>query len=209
MIADRFVALCQRVGIPEKTALAAFSYLTGKYAEEHRKYHNLLHIERMLGWLDHTGQALDSIELAIWFHDVIYDPLGRDNEEKSALSFVEHCGISLPAAITDGVVRLILATDASRPRTGKPDENLMIDLDLSILGASPEDYEVYRIAIRSEYAAVAEEKFRAGRRVILERFLSQPIYSTHYFEDLEKQARINIETELTQFLSPPYPSAEK
>ena len=136
------------------------------------------------------------MELAIWFHDVVYDPLGRLNEEKSAEYFVEHFGACPPDSLTENVVRLILATDSTRPRTGTHDENLIIDIDLTILGASPEDYAVYKDAIRSEYSAVPEEKFRGGRKAILLRFLSQPIYSTDYFQQLETQARINMQEEL-------------
>ncbi len=74
--------------------------------------------------------------------------------------------------------------------------NLISDIDLSILGASPEDYAAYRDAIRCEYSAVPEGKFTAGRLSILRRFLSQRIYTTAFFEQLEKQARLNIQEEI-------------
>jgi predicted metal-dependent HD superfamily phosphohydrolase len=192
----RFHELCRRVGVAEELAGKAFADLASLYAEEHRKYHNLSHIDRMLGWLDATGERNDSVELAIWFHDAVYDPLGKDNEAKSARYFTEHFGSSVSAPLKDDVERLILATDASRPRSGREDENLIIDIDLSILGASPEDYAAYRDAIRCEYAAVPEGKFIAGRAAILRRFLSQRIYTTGYFAKLEGQARMNILEEI-------------
>lgn len=194
--AARFQELCHRVGVADPAATTVFAALVRHYSEDHRRYHNLAHIDRMLGWLDIVGENLDAIELAIWFHDVIYDPLGTDNEDKSARFFRDGLGRSLPSSLADAVERLILATDLKRARSGRDDENLMIDIDLSILGASPGDYAAYRDAIRSEYAVVPEESFRAGRGAILRHFLSQPIYHTQSFQQLEPQARRNMQQEL-------------
>jgi predicted metal-dependent HD superfamily phosphohydrolase len=191
----RFHELCRRAGVADELAGKAFADLASLYAEEHRKYHNLNHIDPMLGWLDATGERNDCVELAIWFHDAVYDPLGKDNEAKSARFFTDHLGSYVSASLNEDMERLILATDASRPRTGREDENLIIDIDLSILGASPKDYAAYRDAIRHEYSAVPEGKFTAGRAAILRRFLSQPIYATGFFGQLESQARLNIQGE--------------
>lgn len=192
----RFLEICRRIGVPDDIANSVFSELVHYYAEDHRKYHNLSHIDRMLGWLDATGQCMIPVELAIWFHDAIYNPLGKDNEKLSAGYFTEQLGPYISDQLANDVERLILATDASRLRTGNDDENLIIDIDLSILGASPEDYTAYRKSIRSEYSAVPETKFIAGRRSILNRFLSERIYTTASFEKLERQARLNIQHEL-------------
>lgn len=192
----RFHELCRRAGVAEELAEKAFGDLASLYAEDHRRYHNMSHIDRMLGWLDATGERNDRVELAIWFHDAVYDPLGKDNEARSARFFADHFGSSVSAPLMHDVERLILATDASRPRSGREDENLIIDIDLSILGASPADYAAYRDAIRCEYAAVPEGKFIAGRASILRKFLSQSIYTTGFFAKFEGQARMNIRDEI-------------
>jgi len=136
------------------------------------------------------------VEFATWFHDVVYNPLGSHNEAESARYFMEHFGSFINEPLADDVERLIMATDPTRSRTGRGDETLIIDIDLSILGASPEDYESYRAAIRYEYSAVPEVDFLAGRRSLLQSFLSRRIYSTRYFGQFEKQARVNIQDEL-------------
>jgi predicted metal-dependent HD superfamily phosphohydrolase len=97
---------------------------------------------------------------------------------------------------TEDVKRLIISTDPKRPRSGNADEDILIDLDLSILGSAPEDYETYRVAVRREYALVSDEDFTAGRRSVLQRFLTHRIYATDFFAQLESQARANIESEL-------------
>ena len=200
----RFNELCRRLGVADMSARNIFADLASHYTEDHRKYHNLSHIDRMLGWLDATGESIDSVELAIWFHDVVYNPLGSHNESMSARYFRDRLGTFIPGPFADTVERLILATDLTRTRTGSDVENLIIDIDLSILGASPEDYAAYRNAIRCEYSAVPEDKFIAGRRSILLGFLSQRIYSTDYFEQLERQARANIQVELESLETSPH-----
>ena len=65
----------------------AFDDLTRRYAEKHRYYHTLRHIDICLTLLDEVDglvSDLFSVETAIWFHDVIYDPLRNDNEAMSA-----------------------------------------------------------------------------------------------------------------------------
>ena len=151
----------------------------------------------MLAWLDASGEGTDSVELAIWFHDVIYEPLGGQNELKSAQFFFDHFESAAGSTLINDVMRLIIATDPTRPRSGRNDEDLIIDIDLSILGAPAGDYEVYRSAIRNEYASVPEPDFIAGRKAILQKFLSQRIYATGYFARLEPQARLNLRHELS------------
>jgi len=74
----------------------------------------------------------------------------------------------------------------------------LIDIDLSILGKSQREFEEYEKNIREEYSWVPEEQFRAGRQVVLQRFLERDsIYSTDFFrKKYENQAIRNIENSL-------------
>ncbi len=150
----------------------------------------------MLTHLDGSQPDDSTTELAIWFHDVIYDPRSPDNEAGSARFFEESLGQFLDAATRADVVRLILATDYSKPRTGKPDEDFIRDLDLSILAADPATYQVYHVAIRREYSQVPEKDFTLERRRILRKFLAGRIFFTAGLVDLEAAARRNLEAEL-------------
>lgn len=193
---QRFATLCGRAGVTSERSRHVSDDLFGRYSEIHRTYHNLSHIDRMLSWFDASAQGADDVELAIWFHDAIYEPLDSQNEAKSARYFGDCFGKFIEPQRAGDVERLIIATDPKRPRSGHADEDLLIDIDLSILGASPKDYETYRVAVRSEYAVVSEVDFAAGRRSILQRFLAGRIYATAFFAQLESQARSNIENEL-------------
>ena len=92
--------------------------------------------------------------------------------------------------------RLILVTDFRIEPTDDPDELLIVDIDLAVLGAPRGDYDAYRRAIRREYEMVPDDAFRAGRAKVLRHFFERPIYRTSCFERLEAQARGNLAWEL-------------
>src|SRR5437660_7778156 len=61
--------------------------LVSFYSEPHRHYHNQGHISECLDEFDasrYLARRPLAVELAIWFHDAIYETRAADNEEKSA-----------------------------------------------------------------------------------------------------------------------------
>jgi predicted metal-dependent HD superfamily phosphohydrolase len=76
-----------------------------------------------------------------------------------------------------------------------PDARLLVDVDLSILGAEPLRFDEYERQVRDEYAWVPGPVFRHERRRILEAFLARPrIYQTqHFYIARESRARANLE----------------
>ena len=179
----------------------AFDDLTRRYAEKHRYYHTLRHIDTCLTLLDEVdGLVSDpfSVETAIWFHDVIYDPLQNDNEVMSA-AYAKRFLKSIKIADHEiaKTERLILLTKhPSYPLS--EDEKYLIDIDLSILGAETALYDQYEKWIRQEYVHLSDEVFRKGRGEVLRSFLAHEyIYHTDYFrQKLEKRARVNLERAL-------------
>lgn len=168
------------------------------YAQPHRRYHNLEHLADCLREFDrakHLAADPAALELAIWFHDAIYDPRAADNEERSAELAVDWLGKSQASyALTDSVRRLVLATK-SHDASLHVDAPLLVDVDLSILGQPPERFWEYERQIREEYSWVAAEVFAAKRAEILQKFLARPrIFNTEmFFQQMEAQARINLQ----------------
>lgn len=157
-----------------------FELIAQRYGEPHRFYHGIHHVESLLKLLhdDFPALAKDraAVELALWFHDIVYDPRAHDNEEKSAALMSSVIGKAIPPELERKVVGFILATKHDRP-PADPDAQLVVDIDLSTLGASPEDFQRYSESIRKEYFWVPEEEYRQGRKATLERFLAQsPLY---------------------------------
>jgi len=167
------------------------------YSLEHRRYHNMMHVEECLEELDWSlYQCTDPIacEMAVWYHDVVYEPTSDQNERLSANKALFDClrlGVT-DEVFKDAVVRLILGTKHSSEAKG--DAATVADIDLSILGKPWERFSEYERQIREEYSHVPDRDFAAGRTAILDGFLRRPsiYWTTHFRERYEKPARANI-----------------
>ena len=79
---DRFIALWDRIKA-QGSAEQEFSMLKSLYSESYRFYHNMTHVENCLTELDSVRnlvQQSDLVELAIWYHDAVYDVKAKNNE---------------------------------------------------------------------------------------------------------------------------------
>jgi predicted metal-dependent HD superfamily phosphohydrolase len=183
------------LGLPEERE--AFAALAAAYAEKHRHYHSGKHIEHCLRELDTAlsiAHDAAEVELALWYHDAVYDPYSSNNEERSAdwaCALLSRHHVN--AARVGRVRELILATRHAAPAS-TPDAQLVVDVDLSILGAEAADYAVFEADVRKEYRWVPAIVFRRKRAEILESFLQRPrIYSTEPFHArYEVRARDNL-----------------
>jgi predicted metal-dependent HD superfamily phosphohydrolase len=180
-----------------------FERLCALYGEPQRGYHNLAHIAACLRHAEATRalqQAPAEVELALWYHDAIYDSTRGDNEERSAeLAARELEAQGLGEAARERVREYILATrHPSRP--DNPDARLVVDIDLSILGAEPVAFDAYEAGIRQEYAWVPELVFRQKRGELLEQLLAaERLFLTEHFHALlEERARANLRRSLHQ-----------
>lgn len=182
---------------PEADADKPYATVEQQYSEPHRRYHTLDHIRYCLSQLDrvrHLASDPDAIELALWFHDIIYDPTANDNELRSARLFKSLLGGYMSDERAGRVYRLIIVTEyPSEPDDG--DEKLMVDIDLSSFALPWEEFMRDTHAIRSEFAHLPEERFVAGKLKFLNAMLARSrFYLSDYFHDrLEERARSNIE----------------
>jgi predicted metal-dependent HD superfamily phosphohydrolase len=166
------------------------------YAEPHRHYHTTEHIARTLRLLDevsdHLGRPAEA-ELAVWLHDVVYDPRAADNEAQSAdlaETLLREGGAA--SGVIAAVRELILATCHPAPAE-EHDARYVVDADLSILGAPVEAFDRYEDQVRREYAFVSEAEWQERRPCVLGRFLERgPIFRTPEFARFEAPARANL-----------------
>ena len=178
-----------------------FSDLVARYSEKHRHYHTLRHIAACLDHLDQVREIASDhfcLETAIWFHDVIYNPKSNNNEQLSARTARNFLATTRVDERTTGKIDhfIRLTSHPSTPRS--QDEKLLIDIDLSILGASPESFELYDRQIRKEYHFIPEFLYKRKRKAILNGFLERgTIYqSDWFFARCEDNARSNIKRAL-------------
>jgi predicted metal-dependent HD superfamily phosphohydrolase len=182
---------------------ALFRRLVDCWSEKHRHYHTMQHLGECLDLFEKvrgTAQRPGEIELALWFHDAFYDPKRDDNEERSA-QWARDCVLEagLPVDIADRLHALVLATrHEAVPEDA--DAQLLVDVDLAILGSDAARFDESDEQIRLEYAHVPEDEYRAGRRRVLGEFLARPrLYSTDYFYSrYERQARENLSRTLAR-----------
>ncbi|PWK65808.1 hypothetical protein [Aminobacter sp. AP02] len=180
--------------------------LTKLYQAQDRHYHGIRHIEALLALAQEYHAQLsdpEAVEAAIWFHDAVYDSRRKDNEALSAALAAERLQALVDAPRLARIVKMIEATamhevPAFDDAAARNDAALLLDMDLSILGAPAKTFDAYEDAVRREYSWVSDPDWRAGRGAVLRNFLSRPrIFHTAIFaKRFETQARANMERSL-------------
>ncbi len=171
--------------------------LLANYQSADRAYHSLQHLAECFARFDEVEALVresGEVQVALWFHDAVYDTHRNDNEAASATwAGAVTRAVGVTEAVAGRIERLILATrhDAM---PSDPDQALLVDIDLAILGAPADRFDEYEAQIRREYGWVPEGEFRAGRDAILQRLLARPfIYSSAPFRArFENAARANL-----------------
>ena len=170
------------------------------YASPGRAYHDATHLEEVLACYDVVARDAgwnqpSEVYVALLFHDAVYVPGSRDNEERSAeLAAVEirRAGLDVDVARVMQLIRLTAKHGRHESNVDR-DAALFLDCDMAILGADADRYDAYERGIRREYAAVPEEIFEEGRTRFVSSVLAGRIYlSEYFFTRLEARARENL-----------------
>lgn len=202
MLERRWNAFATRIKIDDPAK--PWEAIATLHTSPERKYHNIVHIhdclEKFDAWPDKpTDDGRDSIELAIWFHDIIYESTRADNEDSSA-ALLTHFLRGHP--LETEAIALIMATE-HKEASGMRSEEIICDIDLSILGSPAEQYQSYADAILTEYNWIEPEIYREKRCDVLRNFLLlENIYHTeHARTQWQDQALINLQNEIDQLES--------
>ncbi len=200
-LASVFGDLLHAHGVPNKRVDQSWQEIVTAHGGAGRYYHTLHHLEDLYAQLSEVRPALqepDAVLLAIIYHDFVYSVTRRDNEERSAGVMRDRMSKSgLPVPLLERTAKHILAT-AQHTASNDPDTDHFTDADLSILGSSPERYQLYAQQVRLEYRRFPDFLYKPGRRKVLAHFLAMPrIFKTsHFYARYEQQARFNLNAEL-------------
>lgn len=183
------------------------------YTGPKRHYHNLSHLQQMFTELGHYPEPIaqpEALDIAIFYHDLVYNPLRKDNEAASArlaataLQAIEpaqpeqYKNTTLPIP---KITRWITATKDHRIPAGHTDPDLavLLDIDLCILGSSEAEYATYAANVRREYSIYPDLLYYPARKKAMRTFLERDnIYRTAFFRaKYEAQARKNIRNEIS------------
>jgi predicted metal-dependent HD superfamily phosphohydrolase len=178
-----------------------------------RGYHAWSHPLVLLKLFEQVRDQLTdplAVYCAIVLHDAIYEPRAKDNEARSAALAAELLQDAIAPATLARTLRLIEATarhaiPADLPPEEIDDMAVFLDMDLSILAASPDAFDAYEAGVRHEYREVPEAAFRAGRAAILEGFLARAaLYMSPWGRSaFEAPARVNLARSIASLRAPP------
>lgn len=180
-----------------EAAADAFARLRDAYVEPHRFYHDWAHVESVVAELGPSPSP--ALTLAALYHDAVYEAGSSQNELASAeMAEVELTALGVPDGLCERVRELILATQTHSAPPGDADLDALLDADLAVLGAEPEGYARYVVAIRREFAHVPSAHFAEGRAVILRALLDRPRLYRRPDAQVrwEVRARENVRAEL-------------
>jgi predicted metal-dependent HD superfamily phosphohydrolase len=199
--------ICKEFRVPQAKAEKWLEVIKSNHGSPSRFYHNLSHLNNFLAFGNYLGSANYDInqKLAILFHDIIYNPMAKDNEEKSAVLSAKFAYDVYAEYRTQDVYNYILMTKHNSFSYDIAKENkkvaYLLDGDIAILGAGEKDYEKYAISVREEYyhGGVKAEDYRKGRYKFLDNLLKlDRIFHTKKAHEagFEARARINIKKEM-------------
>ena len=195
--AQRWQALCDALAVPPAHAVRQrFADVQTAYAEPQRHYHTAQHIGECLAQLDAVAAHLQDaplVELAIWLHDLVYDPPAKDNEARSAELAQQWLAGALAPERLQRLVDWIKATRLHEAAPQDADLQALLDIDLAILAAAPARFAQYEAQVAREYAHVPPALFAVGRRAFLNELLTRKRLFHHpAFVQLEARARRNL-----------------
>lgn len=200
---QRWAKLCRTLSIePDE---GEYTQLATAYSESHRAYHTQQHLAECLDKLDWATahglpQSTALAEVALWYHDAVYQPRAKDNELKSAEwanRFLSQLGVD--PDLCRCVHSLIMATCHGEMPTGALHQ-LVVDIDLSVLGSEEERFEEYESQVRQEYRWVPWFLYKKKRQEILDHFLDLPrLYQTElFYTEYEQRARSNLKRSIAE-----------
>ena len=189
--------------------------LTTLYSQPWRRYHNIVHINDCMTeletfWDAGTGQPeftfddFQIVETAIWYHDAVYNPYSKRNEERSAYLVIDCLLSRVGKSEKDFIIKVNDAIVSTKYHlTDIETESsiatkVMMDIDLSGLGNSWEQYDTNSQNIMDEYYNSSEEEIIEGRLAFLTKLnKKEHFYYTSYFRHkYEVRARENVNREI-------------
>jgi predicted metal-dependent HD superfamily phosphohydrolase len=171
--------------------------LMDSYSEPQRYYHTLDHIEHCLSLFDNISSKLKSphaLELAIWFHDVIYQPGAANNEQLSADQFMRTTKNRFDDSLRNTVYQHIMATLHLHSEMNHADTQYMVDIDLSSFGLPWPEFIHDSENLRREMAHLSNEDYCRKQSAFQQALMDRPRFfrSDYFYQNYESQARQNL-----------------
>ncbi|AOZ73036.1 hypothetical protein BK816_06835 [Boudabousia tangfeifanii] len=208
-----YVRSAQAVGATsDKEALTKFCQtLLERWSSEGRVFHNLRHLINTLAALDEISGVShdpDILRMAAWYHGAVFSTeethtQARDAGEVMAPSAdyarqdLEAMGV--PTENVERICQLILVLGKHTAPADDIDAHVLIDAELSMLAATPQEYRDYCQAIAEEYSHIPTLRFLCARRAVVSHLLARrPLFTSPLGNQWEAGAKQNLEAELAK-----------
>ncbi len=206
---DRFLRLWRSCCEKDSAGEPIIADIEASYGEPHRHYHTGRHIEYCLTQFDlarHEMEDANAIEMALWFHDIEYDPTARDNERQSAERFKNYAHGAMRDELAQKIYQLIMITmHSDAPQ--EADQKYMVDIDLSSFGLPWKEFIQDSQNIRREFSHLSDQEFARRNLNFLTSLNDRPFvfFTDFYQQRYEQTARDNIAkriASLKEYLAP-------
>jgi predicted metal-dependent HD superfamily phosphohydrolase len=201
-INERWEFALDSLGIPKQSGRLVFAQTLSCYTQPWRHYHNLEHLSQLFVFLKKIN--LDAyndpaIILGVLFHDAVYDPLAKNNEEESAkLCRKQLTSLNIPEEVISKAELLIAYSKNHLLANANNTEGAFLDADLGILAQPREEFMKYARMISAEYSSYPTQNYINGRSKFLFNMLkADNIFRTPPFaSQLNEIARQNMQHEM-------------
>ena len=206
-----FVDAMQEIGASAPIPLleAEARDLISRWNAKGRILHNTRHLIKTLARIDEiasTAHDPDVLRVALWYQgavlnrsfDVFQRGTNNDEQEFSALyharSRMEALGLS--EDVISRVQELMMALFTHRADPSDMDAQVLIDADLGMLAASPQDFKRFRESLREECPDLCDMDYVRARRLAIKKILArEQIFHSPLALAWEESARANLEAE--------------
>jgi len=201
VLKETFIGLLKNYTDNDRLRNELWAEIEKYYSSKKRHYHSLSHLDNLLAQLTEVKGEIhnwENILFTLYYHDIIYNSLKSDNEEKSAeLAEKRMAQISVANETIELCKKQILATK-SHIKSTDSDTNYFTDADLSVLGQPWETYSIYYKNVRKEYSIYPDLVYNQGRKKVLNHFLTMGrIFKTEpFYNKFERQAKQNLQKEI-------------
>ena len=202
-----WVNICNQANINDNDVVNdVYNVIVSMYSEIGRYYHTLEHINSMLQLsvqYQHYIKDIVSLQLAIFFHDIVYNAKSGTNEDDSVVLFVSLLSNHLEKRIIDKVSKFIMSTKSHQLSHDNDDddddgdEKLFLDFDMEVLSWPRESYIKYAGNIRREYIHVELDDYCKRRSTFLRNTINSgsKIFHSQHYANNEQIAKDNMKYE--------------
>jgi len=206
-----FVDAMQEIGASAPIPLleAEARDLISRWNAKGRILHNTRHLIKTLARIDEiasTAHDPEVLRVALWYQgavlnrsfDVFQRGTDSDEQEFSALyharSRMETLGLS--EDVISRIQELMMALFTHRADPSDMDAQVLIDADLGMLAASPQDFKRFRESLREECPDLCDTDYVRARRLAIKKILArEQIFHSPLALAWEESARANLEAE--------------